>query len=317
MQTRIYIDGYNLYYGRLKSTPYKWLDLEALFTKNILPSILIENTSFDSSQIMIKYFTADIVDKAAIDEHSTKDQETYHNALKAHSKNRIEIHKGYYSISKVSAFKVDGAKYPRDCERVEIWRLEEKQSDVNLATEALFDSMTEQIVEHVVIVSNDTDLAAPMIKIKEYNKVRLRNGWNPIRIGLVVPTHASRTKEQEMNQRRPNKILSDLADWTVKAITDEWLINSQLPYKVFSGRRPSVIPISWHPSAEGLSLIMKELQKVNKFGECWKWLETVKPQQEGLMNLTNITPLEAIRTKEGVQGVYEHAKKYRKWKQSQ
>ncbi len=30
MRTNIYIDGFNLYYGALKDTPYKWLDLKAL-----------------------------------------------------------------------------------------------------------------------------------------------------------------------------------------------------------------------------------------------------------------------------------------------
>ncbi|HHT9772358.1 TPA: NYN domain-containing protein, partial [Legionella pneumophila] len=30
-RTTIYIDGFNLYYGCLKRTSYKWLDLKALF----------------------------------------------------------------------------------------------------------------------------------------------------------------------------------------------------------------------------------------------------------------------------------------------
>jgi hypothetical protein len=28
--TNVYIDGFNLYYGCLKGTPHKWLDLDAL-----------------------------------------------------------------------------------------------------------------------------------------------------------------------------------------------------------------------------------------------------------------------------------------------
>lgn len=32
----IYIDGYNLYYGLLKGTAYKWLDL-AVFARMLLP----------------------------------------------------------------------------------------------------------------------------------------------------------------------------------------------------------------------------------------------------------------------------------------
>jgi 6-hydroxy-3-succinoylpyridine 3-monooxygenase len=38
LRTRAYIDGYNLYYGCLKGTPYKWLDLLVLFEQHILPS---------------------------------------------------------------------------------------------------------------------------------------------------------------------------------------------------------------------------------------------------------------------------------------
>ena len=32
MRTIAYIDGYNLYHGRLKHTPFKWLDLVGLMT---------------------------------------------------------------------------------------------------------------------------------------------------------------------------------------------------------------------------------------------------------------------------------------------
>ena len=31
LKTRIYLDGYNFYYGCLKGTPYKWLDPVILF----------------------------------------------------------------------------------------------------------------------------------------------------------------------------------------------------------------------------------------------------------------------------------------------
>jgi hypothetical protein len=35
-KTNIYIDGYNLYYSRLKGTAFKWLDLVALFRDQIV-----------------------------------------------------------------------------------------------------------------------------------------------------------------------------------------------------------------------------------------------------------------------------------------
>ena len=53
--TIIYVDGYNLYYSRLKGTPYKWLDLGTLFCDQILrpqdPSATV---------ICIKYFTSPV-----------------------------------------------------------------------------------------------------------------------------------------------------------------------------------------------------------------------------------------------------------------
>jgi hypothetical protein len=30
LRTNVYVDGFNLYYGCLKGTPYKWLDLDAM-----------------------------------------------------------------------------------------------------------------------------------------------------------------------------------------------------------------------------------------------------------------------------------------------
>lgn len=37
MDTIIYIDGYNLFYGCLKHTSFKWLDLHKLFAEQIVP----------------------------------------------------------------------------------------------------------------------------------------------------------------------------------------------------------------------------------------------------------------------------------------
>ena len=50
-KTRVYIDGYNLYYGLLKGTPWKWLDLE-LFSKGLLNP--------DHEIVSIVYFTAPV-----------------------------------------------------------------------------------------------------------------------------------------------------------------------------------------------------------------------------------------------------------------
>ena len=49
MRTFVYVDGFNLYYGALRGTPWKWLDPVALFEK-VLQS--------QHDIVAVKYFTA-------------------------------------------------------------------------------------------------------------------------------------------------------------------------------------------------------------------------------------------------------------------
>ena len=74
VRTYIYIDGFNLYYGSVKNTPYKWLDVKKFF-ENVLHS----KHSIDS----IKYFTA-LVSSPPNDPRKTNRQQTYLRALKKH-----------------------------------------------------------------------------------------------------------------------------------------------------------------------------------------------------------------------------------------
>src|SRR5258708_3623868 len=47
-KTNVYIDGFNFYYGAVKNTPYRWVNLAAL-CRHMLPNDTIQS---------IKYFTA-------------------------------------------------------------------------------------------------------------------------------------------------------------------------------------------------------------------------------------------------------------------
>ncbi len=44
MLTNVYVDGFNLYYGCLKGTPYRWLDLGALCQASTVRMPLAETT---------------------------------------------------------------------------------------------------------------------------------------------------------------------------------------------------------------------------------------------------------------------------------
>ena len=55
MRTFVYVDGFNLYYGALKGTPWRWLDPVALFEKIPQPQHEI---------VAVKYSTARVSETA-------------------------------------------------------------------------------------------------------------------------------------------------------------------------------------------------------------------------------------------------------------
>ena len=186
MKTRIYIDGYNLYFGCLKDTPYKWLNPVSLSEKLLVRSGIRTSVLDD---IAVKFFTADILPRAASDLSSSNDQSSYHLALRHHCGSRLQIIKGTYAIGQTKFPQVENCdqgkeKQPRDSSLVKVWKMEEKQSDVNVALEAVYDAVTEQTLEQVVFVTNDTDILPALQKIRTHNALQQRS---PVKIGLIVP----------------------------------------------------------------------------------------------------------------------------------
>lgn len=119
IRTYIYIDGYNLYYRAVKSTPFKWLDLKKLFTLLLQPK---------HSMISIKYFTA-LVSATPHDPQKPIRQETYLRALHKHIP-EIEIYYGHFLSNPIRAPLMNPTK---TLKFAEVIKTEEKGSDVNLA----------------------------------------------------------------------------------------------------------------------------------------------------------------------------------------
>ena len=70
MKTRIYVDGFNLYYGSLKRTPYRWLNIVEL-ARQLLPA----SHAVDK----LNYFTARV--SGVSDPQAPARQQAYLNAL--------------------------------------------------------------------------------------------------------------------------------------------------------------------------------------------------------------------------------------------
>lgn len=146
MLVNAYIDGFNLYYGAVRWTTYKWLDLRAL-CEAVLPGHTIRR---------IRYFTARI---SSPDEDPGKvlRQQVFIRALQTLP--GMVVHYGHYATHKVSRRLVtplaDGA------DTVQVYDPKEKGSDVNLASYLLADAFLKEY-EMALVVSNDSDLTTPI-----------------------------------------------------------------------------------------------------------------------------------------------------------
>jgi hypothetical protein len=115
-RTNVYVDGFNLYYGAAKHTPYKWVNLAELCVQ-VLPGLHINR---------IRYFTA-LVKPIPSVPHIRLRQEVYIRALETLP--NLTVHYGHYLKSTVS---MPLATPPLKGSRfAEVIKMEEKGSDVN------------------------------------------------------------------------------------------------------------------------------------------------------------------------------------------
>lgn len=295
LRTRIYIDGYNFYYGCLRGTPHKWLDLMPLFENHILPSALLKDGDGHIRQSAllpspsIKFFTAKIIESVARSTDSVSSQARYHTALRKLHDGRIELIEGYYAVNKMKVKVVEADepnRPPRECKEVQAWKVEEKQSDVNLALQVYHDAITGQI-DHAVIVTNDTDIAPALAMIRAHTQVLM---------GVVVPTTD--------HTRPPNTDLVKLAHWTRRHINSSELAACQLP-RVIPGKRPTIKPDSWYGQPELLKEIMELAIPVRgSRASAYKWMEQPNPYLDGEI------PIELAETVEGAARVLEYIRSW-------
>ena len=140
------IDGFNLYYGALKGTQWKWLNLEKLFSY----------IRQDDEILQIKYFTA--LNNCPV----KPEQQKYLDALLTLAK--VEIILGKYKNKQIKC-RVNNCNYQGN----KIFRVsEEKRTDVNIALHMVTDAINEDI-ERVILVSGDSDLVPAFQMVKEVN----------------------------------------------------------------------------------------------------------------------------------------------------
>jgi uncharacterized LabA/DUF88 family protein len=195
MRTYAYVDGFNLYYGALKGTNYRWLNIADLI-RQVMPA--------GHKLLKIRYFTARV--SGAVDPGEPRRQDAYLRAISTLPE--VDIHYGTFlsktiwrplinlpianrrigtvppvSISK-GDWTIEGSRpqtlpvgdYPTgagprygghnvrplaDAVVSQVHTMEEKGSDVNLASYLLNDAWRD-FFDVGVVLSNDTDLVEPI-----------------------------------------------------------------------------------------------------------------------------------------------------------
>ena len=194
--TIVYVDGFNFYYGLLRGSPYKWLNLQSLFE---------DIFSTQNYIAKIKYFTAR-VKATSYDPEAQQRQDAYLRALRKYCR-KIEIFYGHFLSHQVIMENVNPPP-----QKVCVWKNEEKGSDVNLAVHVLNDAWKSSC-DCAIIVSNDSDLAESLRLVKLHQNVK---------IGLITPGAP---------KRKTSAQLSQFADF-YKPIRSQALKKHQLPHSI-------------------------------------------------------------------------------------
>lgn len=207
MKTFVYVDAFNLYYGSVKGTSYKWLDLQAL-CRVMIPK---------NDVVCIKYFTARVQPRQS-DPDQPNRQLMYLRALQTIP--NLQIVFGHY-LSHVVWMPL-AAPQPGQKPFVQVVKTEEKGSDVNLASHLMLDAF-DNAFECAVVISGDSDLRTPITIVSQrFQKT----------VGVLNP------------QKTPCKALESAARF-YKHIREAAVQASQFPTTLTDSRGTFHKPPSW------------------------------------------------------------------------
>lgn len=157
MRTIVYVDAFNLYFGALKGTPCKWLNIVEMVRRHVKPHHQI---------VGLKYFSAKLNTRPG-DPGAPARQELYFRAL--HTVPGTEIVLGHY-LTKIVPMPLANPA-PGQNPFVQVIKTEEKGSDVNLAVAMVHDGYC-NLYDCAIVISGDSDLLASVRIVKnELRKV--------------------------------------------------------------------------------------------------------------------------------------------------
>lgn len=218
IKTIVYIDGYNLYYGLLRKSKLKWLDVVQLFEKHVLDK--------NAELVEVRYYTAPVLGRMSDDPRSTQRQRQYLQALRKMHPYRLVIVEGRIQASKPYLRLAKSIPGLPELEVVQVLEFNEKKTDVNLASDLITGAWT-GLYEQAVICSNDSDLEGALAAVK---------GHHPrLKIGIVAPIAGE-------SHRHISGDLTKFADWK-KILSAVHIAASQLPAMIPNSKIQK--PMAW------------------------------------------------------------------------
>jgi len=223
-KTKIFIDGFNVYFGLLKYSPYKWLNIHSLF------EFLVHEQDPASQITGCHFYSAMAKGKlASRGARTVISQQAYHRVLKSIYTPPVELILSNHQIESGPLPRYVEGVAPNKQDRVNVWRIEEKETDVRMALDA-YRAAVGGSIDQLVVSTNDTDLV-PLLEA-------VREDAPQVRIGLVIP-------KQKDSGRQAAKRLTELAHWTRKYVRPEELEAHQFPAKVATTKKPVFKPDYW------------------------------------------------------------------------
>lgn len=174
----VYIDGFNLYYGALRGSPHKWLDIERYFR------LLLSGQDIQK----IRYFTARVAGPSA------HDQDAYLRALATLP--LVDVIFGQFKRKQIECLH-SGCSMPRPR-----WfsSYEEKRTDVNIALWMLHDAHTDAC-DRLILVTGDSDLVPAITMVKDHCPNKIVSVYIPSRSvirGAAVELRSAADKDKTL-----------------------------------------------------------------------------------------------------------------------
>ena len=207
-RTIVYVDGFNLYYGAVRGTPYKWLDLQKFF------QLIRQHDDI----VAIKYFTAMVMGP------TEPNQVRFLAALA--TRPLIQTILGSFKQKRVRCSFAQCSMPVNPPRFFEVY--EEKRTDVNIAVYMLDDAY-QNACDNFVLVSGDSDLV-PAVRM-------IRHRFPTKRIIVYVPAQVP---------QRGAAVELRTAAHTHRLLPLNLLAHAQFPAQVPDGAGGFIAkPIAW------------------------------------------------------------------------